>query len=438
MTARAGASGRTPAGENEAGRVETTTLASGLRIVTERMEGAETAAVAVHVAVGSRNESAAEHGLSHLIEHMAFKGTKRRDARAIAAEIEEAGGDLNAETASEHTAYLARLLPGEVSCALDIFADILTESLFDPHELEREKNVILQEIAAVADDPDDLVMELMDKAAFPDQPLGRPILGTKRTVGALDARAIRAYLDRFYGANSLIVSAAGAVEHAEIVACAERLFAGLAQVAPPAPEPALYRGGEAKSRHGAEQANIVIAFEGVGHRDPDNCAAHVFCGALGGGMSSRLFQEVRERRGLAYSIDAFNWSYDDTGLFGLQAASDPRDAGELVRVAMDCLASAVEDLGEAELRRAKAQAKVSLLATFESVPARGNQIARQTAIFGRVLARSEIIGEIDGLSLADMRAIGRRLLSSAPTLATVGPTGRGLTADRIAERLRTG
>ncbi len=418
--------------------VETTSLSSGLRIVSDRMEGAETAAVAVYVAVGSRNETAAEHGLSHLIEHMAFKGTKTRDARAIAAEIEEAGGDLNAETASEHTAYLARLLPGEVNRALEIFADILTDSVFDAQELEREKNVILQEIAAVEDDPDDLVMELMDKAAFPDQPLGRPILGVKKTVKSFDAGMIRAYLDRFYGANSLIVATAGAVRHDEIVRAAERLFGAMPQVSPPAYEPARYRGGEARSRHGAEQANVVIAFEGVGHRDKDACAAHVFSGAVGGGMSSRLFQEVREKRGLAYSIDTFNWSYDDTGLFGLQAATDPRDAVELARVAVDCMASAVEDLGEAELRRAKAQAKVSLLTALESSPSRVNQIARQTAIFGRVLARSEIIGEIDALSLADVRAVGRRLLSSAPTLATVGPTGRGLTADRVAERLRTG
>ncbi|HMN74182.1 MAG TPA: pitrilysin family protein, partial [Rhodoblastus sp.] len=381
---------------------------------------------------------AEEHGLSHLIEHMAFKGTKRRDARAIAAEIEEAGGDLNAETASEHTAYLARLLPGEVDRALEIFADILTDSVFDAEELEREKNVILQEIAAVEDDPDDLVMELMDRAAFPDQPLGRPILGVRKTVKAFDRAMIRAYLDRFYGANSLIVSAAGAVSHDEIVRASERLFGPMPQVDPPAFEPARYRGGERKSRHGAEQANVVIAFEGVGHRDAQACAAHVFSGAVGGGMSSRLFQEVREKRGLAYSIDTFNWSYDDTGIFGLQAATDPRDAAELAHVAMDCIAAAVEDLSETELRRAKAQAKVSLLAALESSPSRVSQIARQTAIFGRVLARSEIIGEIDGLTLADVRAVGRRLLSSAPTLAAVGPTGRGLTADRVAERLRTG
>ena len=418
--------------------VETTTLGCGLRVVTDRMEGVQTAAIGVHVAVGSRNETAAEHGLSHLIEHMAFKGTRKRSALDIATAIESAGGDLNAETATEHTAYLARLLPDEVGRALEIFADILTDSVFDLEELDREQGVILQEIAAVEDTPDDLVFELFDQAAFPDQPLGRPILGTPRTVMSFDARAIRAYLARFYGANSLLVSAAGAVRHEEIVESAERLFGAMAQVAPPAPAPARYVGGEKKSRKGAEQANIVIGFEGVSHTDPDNYAAHVFSGAVGGGMSSRLFQEVREKRGLAYSIDSFNWSYADTGLFGVQAATDPRDVDDLTRVALDCLASALDDLSEAEVRRAKAQAKVGLLAALESSQSRASQIARQTMIFGRVLTHAEIIAEIDRLTLADIRKVGRRLLSSPPTLAAVGPTGRALTADRVAERLRTG
>lgn len=418
--------------------VETTTLASGLRVVTDRMESVETAAIGVYVAAGARNETGAEHGLAHLIEHMAFKGTRTRNARAIALEIESAGGDLNAETASEHTAYLARLLPDEIGRGLEIFADILTDSVFDARELEREKNVILQEIAAAEDIPDDLVMELFDSTAFPDQPLGRPILGSPRTVMSFDAGAIRAYLKRFYGANSLIVSAAGAVHHDEIVAAAERLFGGLPQVSPPAAEPARYVGGEKKSRHGAEQANVVVGFEGVSHTDSASYAAHVFAGAVGGGMSSRLFQEVREKRGLAYSIDAFHWSFADTGLFGFQAATDPRDVTELVRVAVGCLASALDDLDEQEMRRAKAQAKVGLLTALESSSARASQLARQTMIYGRVLTRAEIVEEIDRLTLDDLRAVGRRMLASQPTLAAVGPTARTLTAGLVAERLRIG
>ena len=418
--------------------VETTVLPSGLRIVTDRMENVGTASLNVHVAVGSRNETLDEHGLSHLIEHMAFKGTKRRSAFAISEEIESAGGDLNAATATEHTAYQARVLPEDVGLALDILADILTESVFDPEDLEREKDVILQEIGAVEDTPDDLVFELFDAAAFPDQPIGRAILGRPDSVKKLSARDIRAYLARFYGANSLIVSAAGAIDHAEIANAAQKLFAGLPQVPSPAHHPARYAGGESKLKKSVEQANIVIGFESVGHLDPDNYAAHVYCSAVGGGMASRLFQEVREKRGLAYSIYTFNWTFADTGLFGLHAAASPRDVGELMKVALDCLSSSLDDLTEAEVRRAKAQMKVSLLTALESSPARAEQIARQTEIFGRVFAREEIVERIDALTVAQVRAAGRKLLASAPTLAAVGPASKALTADRVAERLRTG
>ncbi|MDE2362746.1 MAG: insulinase family protein [Hyphomicrobiales bacterium] len=418
--------------------VQSTTLASGLRIVTDRNESAGTAALNVHVAVGSRNETLAEHGLSHLIEHMAFKGTRRRSALQIAEEIESAGGDLNAATATEHTAYQARVLPEDVAPALDILADILVDSVFDAEELEREKDVILQEIAAVEDTPDDLVFEYFDAAAFPDQPIGRPILGRPESVKRIDRAGIRAYLDRFYGANTLIVSAAGAVRHDEVVAAAERLFAGLPQAAAPKPTQARYAGGEKRSRKKAEQANIVIGFESLSHTDPDTYAAHVFSNAVGGGMASRLFQEVREKRGLAYSIYTFNWSFADTGLFGLSAAASPRDAEDLMKVALDCVAAALDDLDETEVRRARAQMKVSLLTALESSPARAEQIARQTEVFGGVLARDEIVRRIDRLDVRAVRAAGRRLLSSAPSLAVVGPASRSLSVDRVAERLRTG
>ncbi len=418
--------------------VETTILPSGLRVVTDAMGGVGTASLNVQVAVGSRNETLGEHGLSHLIEHMAFKGTKRRSAFEISEEIESAGGDLNAATATEHTAYQARVLPEDVGLALDILADILTESVFDPEELEREKGVILQEIGAVEDTPDDLVFELFDTAAFPDQPIGRPILGHPKSVAKLGAPEISAYLARFYGANSLIVSAAGAIDHAEIADAAQKLFAGLSQVAPPAHEPARYAGGERKTRKSAEQANLVVGFESLSHTHEDNYAAHIFSSAVGGGMASRLFQEVREKRGLAYSIYTFNWSFADSGLFGFHAAASPRDCGELLKVALDCLSASLDDLTEAEVRRAKAQMKVSLLTALESSTARAEQIARQTVVFGRVLARAEIVERIDRLTVAQVRAAGLTLLSSAPTLAAVGPAGRAITADRVAERLRTG
>lgn len=418
--------------------VRTTTLPSGLRVLTDDMPGVGTASIGVHVAVGSRHEAESEHGLSHLIEHMAFKGTARRSALEIAEEIESAGGDLNAATASEHTFYQARVLPEDVGLALDVLADILTESVFDPQELEREKGVILQEIGAVEDTPDDLVFELFDAAAFPEQPIGRPILGRPESVSRFTRADIARYLDRFYGANALIVAGAGAIDHESIVAEAARLFEKAGQVAPPAPVPARYVGGEKIVRRRIEQANVVVGFESVGHTHEQSYAAHVFASAVGGGMSSRLFQEVREKRGLAYSIYAFNWSFADTGLFGFSAAASPRDMADLMKVSLDCLAAALDDLDEEEMRRAKAQMKVSLLTALESSPARAEQIARQTEIFGRILAREEIVGAIDRLTLPDVRAAGRKLLASAPTVAAVGPATRALSAARVAERLAIG
>ncbi|MDE2579578.1 MAG: insulinase family protein [Hyphomicrobiales bacterium] len=414
--------------------VRETTLANGLRIVTAPMQGVETATVAVHVGVGSRHEREDQHGLSHFIEHMAFKGTARRNALAIAEAIESAGGDLNAATATEHTVYHARVLAQDVGLALDILGDILTHSVFDAQEMEREKSVILQEIAAVGDDPDDLVFEMFDAAAFAGQPIGRSILGAPKRVKGFDETAIRAYLAAHYGANNLIVSAAGAVEHAAIVEQASSLFENLPQNAPVSVAPARYTGGEARKKRG-EQTNFVIGFEGFDHTHEASYAAHVFASAVGGGMASRLFQDVREKRGLAYSIYSFNWSFADTGLFGVSAATAPRDAGEAIRVTLDALAAATQDLSEAEMARAKAQMKVSLLAAFESSPARAEQIARQTAVFGRVLTRKEIVDKIDALTLERTRAAGAALLKSAPTLAAVGPTTKVPDVSDIAARI---
>ena len=415
--------------------VRLTTLPSGLRVVTDDMPRLETASLGVWVGAGSRNEVEAEHGLSHLLEHMAFKGTRRRSALQIAEEIESAGGDMNAATASETTAYYANVLAEDAALAVDVLADILTESVFDATELKREKSVILQEIGAVEDTPDDLVFDLFNAAAFPAQPLGRPILGTTKTVSRFDAAAIRAYLARHYVAGNLVFGAAGGVSHDAICAAVETAFAGLSREAAPAPEPARYAGGEARLKRRLEQAHVVVGFESASIHAPESYAAHVFANAVGDGMASRLFQDVREKRGLAYEIYSFNWSYRDTGLLGFYAAADGRDLEELMHVATDCLGAAVDDLTEAETRRAKAQMKVSLLAALESSNARAEQLARQVLAFGRELTRAEIIDKIDALSVEDVRAAGRKALASAPTVASVGPNGKALTPDRIAERL---
>ena len=415
--------------------IEITTLPSGLRIITDSMRDLETASLGVWIGAGSRHESESEHGLSHLLEHMAFKGTKRRSARAIAEEIEAAGGDLNAATASETTAYYARVLASDTGLALDILGDILTQSAFDPQELEREKSVIVQEIGAAEDTPDDLIFDLFTDAAFPNQPIGRTILGTPERVSRFDRSSIEAYLARHYAAPSAIVAAAGAVEHQRIVDEASAHFSALGATAAAAPEPARYIGGEKKLRRKLEQTHVVVGFQGCSFHNLEEYALTVFTNAVGGGMSSRLFQQVREERGLAYSIYSFHWPYADVGLFGFYAATAPGDVAELMPVALDCLREGAETLTEAEMNRAKAQMKVAQLTALESSSSRAEQIARQLMYYGRVLPREEIIGRIDALSLEEVRHAGLRALSSAPTLAAIGDVSKVMTQARIAERL---
>jgi predicted Zn-dependent peptidase len=417
--------------------VEITALPSGLRIATDRMAHLETASLGVFVSAGSRHERANEHGLSHLLEHMAFKGTRRRSARDIAEEIEMAGGDLNAATSTEHTAYYAHVLAGDVPLALDILADVLTESTFEPSELEREKGVILQEIRAVEDTPDDLVFEMLNAAAFPEQPIGRPILGTPEKVSGFGRDAISTYLDTHYRAGATVISAAGAVQHNAICDEVARRFARLqAGGVKIEARPARYRGGERRVRRRLEQAHIAVCFEGTAYTHEDFYALQIFANAVGGGMSSRLFQEVREARGLAYSIHAFHWAYSDTGIFGFYAATDAKNTAELMPVAVDCLGEAAQDLSESEVRRAKAQMKVSLLAALESPVARSEQIARQLIAYGRILTREEIVSAIERLDVAQIRAAGARAFQSAPTVAAVGPVARVLTPERVISRLR--
>ncbi|MBL8590043.1 MAG: insulinase family protein [Methylobacteriaceae bacterium] len=412
-----------------------TRLDSGLTVVTDAMAHLETASIGVWVGAGSRDEREHEHGLSHLLEHMAFKGTRRRSAKAISEEIEQVGGDLNAATSVEQTAYYARVLAADVGLALDIIADILTESVFDAEELEREKAVIVQEIGAVEDTPDDLVFDMFGLAAFPDQPIGRPILGTRERVSAFDRGAIGAYLDAHYVTGATVIAAAGAVDHDAVVEIASRLFTPFAARPAPAAAAARYAGGDARHKRRLEQAHIVFGFEGKSFRDPDVYAALVFANAAGGGMSSRLFQEIREERGLAYAIHASHWSLSDTGLFSVYAGAGGRDVPELCNVALDCLAQATVDLTETEVARARAQMKVSLLAALESSGARAEQMARQLLAHGRLVPREEAVAKIDAVDVAAARRAGRAMLAGRPTIAAIGPVARAPDPDRIAARI---
>jgi predicted Zn-dependent peptidase len=416
--------------------VEVTRLASGLTVVTDAMAHLETASLGVWVGSGSRDERPDEHGISHLLEHMAFKGTARRSAREIAEAIEAVGGDLNAGTSAETTAYYARVLKADVPLALDVLADILSNPTFDEAELKREQNVIVQEIGAVEDAPDDLVFERLQAIAFPGQPVGRSILGTPETVRSFDPGKLRAYLGRNYRAPDMIVSAAGAVDHAAIVEQTQRHFAKFDGPPAPVPEPARFGSGSRVEPRDLEQVHVALALQGLPQRDPALFSLQVFTSILGGGMSSRLFQEVREKRGLCYSIYAFHMPYFDTGVFGLYAGTDQADAAELMQVVVDQISDATENLEEKEIARATAQMKAGLLMALESSGARAEQLARQMLAYGRVLTLEEIVAKVDAVTVESARAAGRALIGrSAPAIAALGP-GHGLaSAAAIAEGL---
>jgi predicted Zn-dependent peptidase len=348
--------------------VEVTRLPSGLTIVTDAMPHLHTASLGVWVGSGSRDEKPDEHGISHLLEHMAFKGTARRTARQIAEEIEMVGGDLNAATSVETTAYYARVLKADVPLAIDVLSDILAEPAFDPDELAREQNVIVQEIGATEDAPDDLVFDRLQETAFPNQPVGRSILGTPDTVRSFDPARLRTYLTRNYRAPDMVVAATGAIQHDVVVAEAQKRFASFSGPPAPAPEPARFGGGRRIETRDLEQVHIAMALQGLPQKDDQLYSLQVFTIVLGGGMSSRLFQEVREKRGLCYTIHAFHMPYSDTGMFGLYSGTDATDAPELMKVVVDEIANASETITEAEISRAKAQMKAGLLMALESSP----------------------------------------------------------------------
>ena len=411
-------------------------LPNGLTVVTDRMPHLRTASLGIWVGAGSRNEQAHEHGIAHLFEHMAFKGTRRRTARQIAEEIESVGGDLNASTSIENTGYYARVLGADVPLALDVLTDILTDSTFDPGELAREQGVILQEIGAANDTPDDLVFDLFQARAFPDQSIGRPILGTPQSVRSFTPDGLRTYLARNYRGPRMIVSAAGDVDHAAIVGEISRRLGSIPPTPPPPPLPARYAGGLELGARPLEQAHLVLGLQGCSYLRPEYFAVQVFASVLGGGSSSRLFQELREKRGLCYTIYSYHQPFSDAGIFAIYAGTDPGDAKELVTVSIDVLSDTAETANEAEIARAKALMKVGLLGMLESSSARADQIARQILAFGRPIPLDELVAKIDAVTVADVRAAGRMLIASGrPTFAGLGPSSGLESAARIAETL---
>jgi predicted Zn-dependent peptidase len=400
---------------------ELTTLSNGVRVATHRMPNLETVSLGVWVAVGSRHERDDQHGLSHFLEHMAFKGTKSRSARMIAETIESVGGDLNAATGLDTTAYYARVLKGDEGVALELIADILLNSKFAPEDLDRERVVIQQEIASTDDSPDDIIFDLMQSVAFPEQAIGRPILGTKASVGRFRAADLSGYLDEHYLPEAIVVSAAGAVHHDEIVRHVEALFGGLTQRRRGTESLARYRGGSTASAKPFEQSHVLIGLPSPSCLEPAFYTAQVFSGLLGGGMSSRLFQEVREDRGLCYSIYSTVWGVKDTGMLAVHAATGPEMVDELAAVVAGEFVS-LADAGptDAELLRAKAQLKAGLLMALESSSVNAEQMARQLLAQDRFVAMSELIDEVEAVDRDRIRDFAGSLRSESASVAVIG------------------
>ncbi|MGI9387796.1 MAG: M16 family metallopeptidase [Methyloligellaceae bacterium] len=418
--------------------VQTAVSDNGLRVVTHHMPHLETVSLGLWVNVGTRSEGPHEHGISHFLEHMAFKGTPTRSARQIAEEIESVGGELNAATSLETTAYYARILKEDAGLALSILSDILQNALFDDTEMAREREVILQEIAAALDSPDEVAYDLAQEVAFPDQALGRPILGSTESVSSFVPAELRNYLKTHYQAGGIVVSAAGAVDHDAMVAQASAQFSSLNGHASKSSNAARYQGGIMTSERQFEQSHIILAFEGLPYLEQDFYISQVFSGIFGGGMSSRLFQEVRERRGLCYSIYSFSWGLVDTGLFGVHAATGPEQIPELMDVVTNELIKMAERGPDAaELARSKAQLKAGLLMSLESSGARAEQLARQMLAFGRPLPIEELIERVETVNCEGIRQLVERLISgSMPTLSGVGSLGSLESYDKLAERFR--
>ena len=415
--------------------VEVSRLKNGIAIVTHRMSHLESVALGIWVGAGARSEALGEHGISHLLEHMAFKGTRRRSAREIAETIEAVGGEVNAETTVDHTTYYVRLLKNDLPLGLDVLGDILCDPLLDPSELALEQHVILQEIGAAYDVAEDWVFELFQQSAFPDQAIGRSVLGSNESISAHTADDLRSFLNAHYCGPRIVVAAAGNLDHDEVVRLAEEQLESLPSRAPPAWEAGRYHGGEWTETRTVKEAQILLGFAGPSFTNPAFAAAHLFSAILGGGMASRLFQELREKRGLCYSIYSFYWPFTDTGLFGIQTATSEEDVEELVPVVLNELSKMVDGVTATELDRAKTQLRAGLLMTLESPIARAGQMARHVLIHGRPLTLEETLEKVDAVTADDLAALAAEILGSAPTLAAIGPVKSLPGVDEIAARM---
>jgi hypothetical protein len=419
---------RTLLREGDGGIVRRTILPGGLRVITEQVPGVRSASFGVWVNVGSRDEKGAQTGSAHYLEHLLFKGTSRRSALDISASIEAVGGDLNAFTTKEYTCYYARVLDQDLPLAIDVVCDVVVDALIRAEDVEAERGVILEEIAMNDDDPGDVVHDEFAAAVYGDSPLGRPILGTVETIEAISRNAINSFYRRRYRPEGMVVAAAGNLDHDQVVTLVRRAFADVLddscepEPARTAPRRRLSSAGVHLTSRPTEQAHLVLGVPGIRRGDPRRYALSVMTAAFGGGMSSRLFQEVREKRGLAYSVYAYSQGFAESGLMGIYVGCLPAKVDTALDVCRTEIARLIRDgLTEEELVRGKGQVKGATVLGQEDTGARMTRIAKSELHDDPLLSLDGLLAQVDAVSMDDVVAISRELLEQPTTLAIIGP-----------------
>ncbi|MDC1242662.1 insulinase family protein [Amylibacter sp.] len=415
--------------------VRVTTLDNGFRIVTERMPGLKSASLGVWVSAGCRNERLQQNGIAHFLEHMAFKGTKKRNALQIAEAIEDVGGYINAYTSREMTAYYVRVLEDDVPLALDVISDIVLNSVFDPKELEIERGVILQEIGQSLDTPDDIIFDWLQDTAYPDQAMGRAILGSTENVRSFSREDLQNFVTEHYGPEQMVLSAAGSVDHDALVEEARSLFGDLNRTPKFSNEPSKFIGGEVRVIKDLEQAHFALSFESASYLDDNIYTAQIYSTALGGGMSSRLFQEIREKRGLCYSIYASAGAFADSGMMTIYSGTSSNDISGLANITIDEIKRSASDMTDEEVARSRSQMKAGMLMGLEGASARCERLARTILIFNRVPDLDEIVSKIDAVNAEHVKEFAENLCNSSVAYALYGPVKNAPDASELEKRL---
>ncbi|MFN7038128.1 MAG: M16 family metallopeptidase [Alphaproteobacteria bacterium] len=397
-----------------------TKLNNGLIILSDNMSNLESITLNILVKVGSRNEEKSLNGITHFLEHMAFKGTTTRTAQDIAEEFDSIGGYFNAYTSRESTIYSVKVLKEDIETAIDIIADIIQNSTFLQSELEKELNVILQEIAGSIDSPDDMIFDLWQEIAYPDQALGRSILGTEEVIKKFNTKTVRDYISKHYSYSNIIISAVGNLDHSKIVKIIEEKFSNLNNINNNYIEKASYVGGFKHITRDLEQSHLILGYKAFSYSSKYFYPMHIFSTALGGGMSSRLFQEIREKRGLAYSIGSFFSGYCDDGTFGVYVSAEDEKLNEIVDITRNQIFDMANNITQTEIERAFIQLKANILMSQESASAKAEEIARSMAFYGRIISTQEMIEELQNVTKEHIRSTIEKIISSKPTLTTIG------------------